>query len=85
MLACLASNPGAHIEIVAAPEDQSVVSTNDDGVECAKAYEMLTPYATTERNLSLVTETLAKGCTKQARGGCKVNKQIIWQALENLV
>jgi len=95
ILTILAGNPGA--DITQLPTSTSSASANggdaaaaceepDDGVECLRAREVLMSYATSEKNLDEISQTLEKGCVKnKSGGGCHVKKDVLWSALDRIL
>ncbi|KAH6883567.1 hypothetical protein B0T10DRAFT_410924, partial [Thelonectria olida] len=89
LLSRLAENPGADLTQIfvlpAADELVPVAGGDTEGVECAKAYEMLMRFATSEERIDDVAEALENGCTSNGQGGCAVKKKVIWQVLDGMV
>jgi hypothetical protein len=85
----LASNGNADIARSAfdVDVDGSIESNEVDGVECSKAYQMLARFATTEDKLNVVARALEDGCSSVdgKKGRCKVKKEYIWKALDDVM
>ncbi|KAF7542235.1 hypothetical protein G7Z17_g11756 [Cylindrodendrum hubeiense] len=88
LLSRLAENPSADLtQIFVAPAaDELVPAAGGDaeGVECAKAYDMLMRFATSEERIDDVAEALESGCTSNGKGGCTVKKKDIWRVLDGM-
>ncbi|KAH7176267.1 hypothetical protein EDB81DRAFT_34119 [Dactylonectria macrodidyma] len=89
LLSRLAENPGADLTqnpvLPAADELAPTAGGDMEGIECAKAYEMLIRFATSEEKIDDVAEALENGCTSNGQGGCAVKKNVIWQVLDGMV
>jgi hypothetical protein len=89
LLSRLAENPGADLTQIpvlpAADELVPAAGGDAEGVECAKAYEMLMRFATSEEKIDDVAEALENGCTSNGQGGCAVKNKVIWQVLDGIV
>ncbi|KAH6988623.1 hypothetical protein EDB80DRAFT_172900 [Ilyonectria destructans] len=89
LLSRLAENPGAdltQISVLPAADELVPAAGGDaEGVECAKAYEMLMRFATSEEKIDDVAKALENGCTSNGQGGCAVKKKAIWQVLDGMV
>lgn len=89
LLSRLAENPGADLTQIpvlpAADELVPAAGGDAEGVECAKAYEMLMRFATSEEKIEDVAEALENGCTSNGQGGCAVKNKVIWQVLDGIV
>ena len=85
-IAHLRANPGADVTRIPAAIDGTNNSDKPDGVECSEAYEMLIHFATTEAKLDTVALALENGCVanKGSGGGCRVRKEFVWKALDDL-
>ncbi|KAH8657276.1 hypothetical protein BGZ61DRAFT_371602, partial [Ilyonectria robusta] len=88
LLSRLAENPGADLTQnpdLPAADELAPTSGDVEGIECAKAYEMLMRFATSEEKIDDVAEALENGCTSNGQGGCAVKKKVIWQVLDGMV
>lgn len=89
LLSRLAENPGAdltQISVLPAADELVPAAGGDaEGVECAKAYEMLMSFATSEEKIDDVANALENGCMSNGQGGCAVKKKAIWQVLDGMV
>jgi hypothetical protein len=79
----LAENPGTDLTQIRV-SDHQVVEDEADGVECSKAYMMLIQFAITEEKLDIISQALEGGCTKGSKGGCKVQNEVIWKAIDDV-
>jgi hypothetical protein len=89
LLSLLAENPTADIaQVTVRPTSvdplQGTAAHVEGGVECAKAYEMLMRYATSDEKMDYVARALEAGCTSTGQGTCAVKKEIIWEALDGM-
>jgi hypothetical protein len=83
----LAANPQADLTQIPLPNKETDANGHnelDDGVGCSKAYQILIQYATTEEKLETVAFALERGCVKGPGGGCKVQNETMWKALDEL-
>lgn len=84
----LAANPQTDLTQIPMSSGESTTANADekpdDGIECSKAYQMLIQYATTEEKLETVALALERGCVKGPVGGCKVQNEAMWKALDEL-
>lgn len=86
ILTILAGNPGADITQLPAPTNGDGACEEPDGVECLRAREVLMSYATSEKKLDEISQTLEKSCVKnKSGGGCHVKKDVLWSALDRIM
>lgn len=83
LLTRLAANPGTDITQIPTPLEDTDNSGEVEGVECAKAYQMLMQFAT-EDKLDSIAQTLENGCVEGPGGGCQVPNKIVWKALDEM-
>lgn len=83
----IASNGNVDVARSAFDMDENTESNEEDGVECLKAYQMLTRFATTEEKLNIVARALEDGCSSVdgKKGRCKVKNEYIWKALDDVM
>ncbi|KAF3480680.1 uncharacterized protein GIQ15_06027 [Arthroderma uncinatum] len=87
LLTRLAANPSTDItQVPIASDDEQDPDKVEDGIPCARAYQLLMHYATSEEKLDTVAQVLEMGCTPNAsrNGGCKVKSAVISQTLLDL-
>jgi hypothetical protein len=90
LLSLLAQNPAADITQVAVQPACSGSrcggsNSNDAGVECTTAYQMLIQHANSEAKMDELAQALEEGCTPTEEGGCRVKKSIVWKVLDSVV
>ena len=87
LLSHLTVNPAADItQMPLAPDDREGNIVVDDGIPCARAYQMLIHYATSEPKLDAVAGILEEGCVPNEGpgGGCRVRSKTIMKALDDI-
>ena len=87
LLSRLTVNPTADLtQIPLAPADREGNIAVDDGIPCARAYQMLIHYATSEPKLDAVAGILEEGCVPNEGpgGGCRVRSKTIMKALDDV-
>jgi hypothetical protein len=87
LLSILAGNPRADITQIPLPpnSDRTTCVSNEDGVECSRAYKMLIHYATSEEKMDDIAKALEDGCTPMKGGGCKVKSSTILSTLDKVI
>ena len=54
-----------------------------EDVECARAYNMVMPFATSNDKVEAISQKLKDGCVVDKKcGGCKVKANVMWEVLE---
>lgn len=80
----LAANPSADITQLPIVPDEGDTVDNPDSTSCARAYQLLMQYATTDEKLKALASTVAQGCVpdKTAGRGCSMKNMVIMDALD---
>jgi len=85
LLSLLAENPAVDItQIPLPPDSDKRVCDGNNGVECARAYKMMMPFATNEKEDD-IARTLEENCTPMKGGGCKVKSDVLFSMLDRVI